>query len=250
MNNIPVKMMSDDVLAYVEKNLEEVTSKIKENPTNKWIYDDFGKAPFIKKKWEIPDFELKENPAGQDKKIDFENALAIYNALSSLPRYILCDERFWLWLEFEKFYPVARTLMPIDSKTTIKDHWMFGQGVRRGLMFGIFSRLYFRVALSIEEGKEDKYELTRWLFDNPERFRNMSWRSYSSEAHLVRGALRGEKRAIEETGGNENADLFTALAKYISLIGSVRLLDKISEEDMEAMVYNKAVELLKAQEKK
>ena len=74
------------------------------------------------------------------------------------------------------------------------------------------------------------------------RFRELTWRTYSSEEHIVRGALRGEKKAIEENGKEVN--VYSNLAKAISLIGSVRLLDSISEEDMEQMVYEKMLELL------
>lgn len=79
--------------------------------------------------------------------------------------------------------------MSIRGVSTIKDHWMFGQGVRRGLMFGVLSRCFYRVALTVDNSRQDKYGLTRWVIEQPERFRNLTWRSFSSEAHLVRGII-------------------------------------------------------------
>ena len=92
---------------------------------------------------------------------------------------------------------------------------------------------------------EDKYNLAKWVVDNPERFRNLTWRSYSSERHIVRGALKGEKKALEDTNLPENNEIYPVIGKYVSEIGSVRLLDEISEEDIEKMVYNKCLELIK-----
>lgn len=250
MSNIHIKMMSEDAVAYLKRegNLAIITDKIKNNPTNEWVFKEFPSQPFVEKTYEIEDFELKENPDSQDKHIDFENSVAIYEHLKNLPRYVLCDERFWLWLEFDKFYPVVRTMMKINGVSTIKNMWMFTQGIRRGLTFGVLSRLFVRVDLSIDEShSEDVYWLTRWVVNNPERFRNLTWRSYSSEAHLVRGALKGEKKALEDSGLEENNDIYPIIGKYVSQIGSVRLLDIISEEDMERMVYNKTLELLQTQ---
>ena len=135
--------------------------------------------------------------------------------------------------------------MTVNNKSTIHDHWMHGQGVRRCLMFGVLSRCYFRVSLSIDKENNDPYHLTKWVIDNPLRFRELTWRTYSSEEHIVRGILKGEKKAIEEVGKEEN--VYAELAKSISLIGSVRLLDSISEKDIEQMTYEKMIKLLAKQ---
>ncbi|WP_373437867.1 DUF6339 family protein, partial [Metamycoplasma equirhinis] len=97
----------------------------------------------------------------------------------------MCDQRFWLWLHMDKFYKIVRNMMKIRGKSTFTDHWLQSGGTRRGLMFGVLSRCYFRVALTVDECKDDKYELTKWVIENPERYRNLTWRSFSSEEHLV-----------------------------------------------------------------
>ena len=65
---------------------------------------------------------------------------------------------------------------------------------------------------------------------------------------FVRGAVRGEKRFVDEYG--EDTKLYQEVAKQISLFGSVKLLDSISEEDIENMVYKCMVEMKKAEEEK
>ena len=242
MSSINIKLLSEDSLNYLKENLERVTKLIQENENNDWIYTEFPQPMFVEKKFQINDFNLVDNPDSKDKDIDLKNSITIYENLSKLPRYILTDQCFWLWLHFEKFYSIVKNMMRINNKSTIHDHWMHGQGVRRGLMFGVLSRCYFRVALSIDTSNQDPYYLTKWVIENPLRFRELTWRTYSSEEHIVRGILKGEKKAVEELKKEEN--VYADLAKSISLIGSVRLLDSISEEDIEQMAYEKMLNLL------
>lgn len=250
MSRINIKMVSEDALITINKNINVINNYVKEENTNEWIPVVLkGINPiYVEKKITIEDFELIENKKVNDKDIDFKNSITLYEHLKDIPRFILSSENFWLWLYLEKFYNVVRDFMPITSSSTFKDHYLFSGGIRRGIFFGVLSRMFYRVALTVDETKEDKYELTRWVIDNPERFRNLSWRSYSSESHLVRGAVRGEKRFVDEYG--EDTKLYQEVAKQISLFGSVKLLDSISEEDIENMVYKCMVEMKKAEEEK
>lgn len=243
MTRINIKMMTDSSLEYIKKNISFITERIIQNEDNDWIYDSIPEPIFNKKMFEIDDFELEDNPNQDDKKIDFRNSIVIYNALKDLPRYVLIDEKFWLWLHFEKFYSIVRRMMKINGESTIANMWMHTQGVRRGLMFGVLSRCYFRVALTIKDDK-DPYELTKWVIENPLRFRELTWRTYSSEEHIVRGALKGEKKAVEELGYEDNS-AYQLIAKYISRVGSARLLDVLEEKEIEEIVYKKAMELMK-----
>ena len=150
--------------------------------------------------------------------------------------------------------------MPIKSNSTFLDHWLFTQGTRRGIFFGVMSRCFFRVALTVDERLDDKYELTRFIIDNPERFRNLSWRSNSSEKHIVLGALKAEKTIYDnyindpvmgkkmKQAEKGTHNVYTEVAAYLSLYGSVRLIDVISEEDIYNAVYEKMDDYIKKQE--
>ena len=236
-NKIYIKMLSEDALSYIQKNINKVYNYIVENEDNSWILELDIPNFFVTKKYEIDDFQLIDNPEEKDRDIALKNSIALYESIKTLPRFILTDEKFWLWLYLDKFYAEVKSMMKIQSVSTIKDHWMFNQGIRRGLFFGVLSRCYFRVELTVDNNREDKYELTKWIIENPERFRNLTWRSFSSETHLVRGIISAEKKAIE-TIGSEETSIYPEVAKYVSSIGSVRLLDVISEKDIEDMVYN------------
>lgn len=244
MSLINIKMLTDESYQFMCKNIDLVVKKIVENESNDWIYNEFPKPMFVEKTLKIEDFSLIDNPDSKDKEIDFKNSVVIYESLKSLPRYVLCDDKFWLWLYLEKFYSIVKNMMKINGVSTVKDHWMNTQGVRRGNFFGVLSRCYYRVLLSVDEKNDNKYELSKWVIENPERLRNLTWRTFSSQTHLVRGCLKGQKRAVDELGYEVNS-VYPEVAKFISILGSVHLLDVLTEDYIEEKVYLKTLELLK-----
>ena len=127
--------------------------------------------------------------------------------------------------------------MPVKSDSTFAEHWLFSQGNRRGLFFGVLSRCFFRVYLTIDETLDDKFELTKFIIDNPERFRNLTWRSSSSQKHIVHGIIKAEKDIVEKYGELVKNSMYSEIAKYVSLYCSVRLVDVITEQDIYDIVY-------------
>ncbi|NCD06979.1 MAG: hypothetical protein EOL97_12745 [Spirochaetia bacterium] len=251
MSKINIKYMTDVAIKTFKNSLNFFSKEIINNPNNiKWLHEYIKGDPiFVEKKYQIEDFELYIPRDSKDRETDFKNSVLLYNSLKDLPMSILTDERFWNWINFEKGYKVAQINMPISiDNSVLKDHWLFSQGQRRGLFFGVLSRCFFRVYFTIDDSLKDKYELTKFVINKPERFRNLSWRAYSSQKHIVLGALKAEKKIIDKFGDIEKATHFTELAKYISQLGSVMLLDVISEEEISKLVYKKYIQILIAKE--
>ncbi len=240
MNNmINISFMTEDAINTLKSNSKTANNYIKDWKDNsEWLSNIYSGQLYEEKKYKIPEFQLKISENGNYEEVDLENSLILYNSLKELPLYILTDERFWAWINFEKGYKSAIQAMPVKSDSTFSDHWLFTQGNRRGIFFGVLSRCYFRVALTIDENLEDKYELTKFIIENPERFRNLSWRSSSSEKHVVHGVIKAEKDITEKYGKLVKNSIYTDVAKEISLYASVRLIDVISENDIYNHVYN------------
>lgn len=244
MTEINIKYMSDEAIETLKANIEKINLKFADNPNNcNWLEEFINDKVFVEKKFKINDFELEIPSGNYDKSIDIKNSIILYESLKDLPRYVLTDEQFWAWINFEKGYEVALKIMPIQ-KSVFKDHWLFTQGKRRGIFFGVLSRSFFRVALTVDESLEDKYELTKFIVEKPERFRHLTWRTFSSEKKIVLGALKAEYKIYKEYGDIEKTKYFSEIAKYISQLGSVMLLDVMSENDIEEYVYVKYKELL------
>lgn len=239
-NKINICFMSDSAIETFRTNIEEVTKFLKENPNDtNWIKKIYNSEDiFIEKKYKINDFELDTSYDGNYVKVDYNNSIKLYENLKVLPRYILTDERFWAWFNFTIGYKASLQAMPIKSSSTFKDHWLFSGGQRRGLFFGVMSRCFFRVELTVDERREDKYELTKFVIENPERFRNLTWRANSSQKHLVLGILKAEKEIYEKYGKKVKNNIYADVAKFVSLYGSVRLIDAISEEEIYKAVYD------------
>lgn len=230
--------MTDDAIETLKSNSIKANNYIKTwKESSDWLSEIYNGQLFEEKKFKIPDFTLKISDNDNYDEVDFDNSIILYNSLKELPLYILTDERFWAWINFKKGYKAAIQAMPVKSDSTFADHWLFTQGNRRGIFFGVLSRCFFRVALTIQEDSDDKYELTRFVINNPERFRNLTWRSSSSEKHIVHGIVRAEKDIDELYGDKVKNSLYSDVAKFVSLYCSVRLVDIISEDDIYKAVY-------------
>ncbi len=234
--------MTDEALETLKANTNSVTEKLIENPSSSsWLKELYPGALWVTKKYEIEEFSLKIPKDDKDRETDIYNSILLYERLHHLPLYVLTDERFWCWINFEIGYETALKYMPVKKGSSVfKDHWLLTQGKRRGLFFGVLSRCYFRVALSVDETLPDPYELTKFVIENPLRFRELTWRAFSSEKTIVLGTLKAEKRVLSEYPQiEENTKHFAEIAKMLSKLGSVMLLDCMTEKDIEEYVYKK-----------
>ncbi len=234
MSEINVQFITDKGLATIKGNLEKFTKIVKDNPCSSDSFiNSLPENCFIEKKYLIEDFELLSSEDGDYSKVDLINATMLYEKLNKLPQYILGNERFWLWIILTKGYAATVQAMPMSSgKNIIKDHWLFGQGKRRGLMFGAISRAYYRVLLTKDDSLEEPLELTKFATEKYLRYRELTWRGYSNNKTIVIGALKAEKQLVDDYGMEIEMikDYYQEIAKCISQLGSVMLLDYMSEE--------------------
>lgn len=246
MSKINVKLMTKETYATLKKNIDSYEHYFQENPDNgEWINTISSDPAFETKKFMIEDFELKVPNVANDKVVDLENAITLYEHLKELPRYILSEPRFWLWIMFEKCYETSLKSMENIDKTSFKHQWLFGDGLRRGLFLGILSRLYYRAELTYDsDNKEDPYYLTRYVMESPSRFREITWRTISNQKFVVKAMLKAEIRVNNEIDFDESSKLFTALAKEICKLGSIKLIDAMDEKELENYIYRRYKKLV------
>lgn len=238
MSKIYIKLASDECYETLKVNINVYAKQFHDNPSdNSWIYETLPEKPFIEKKLMVDDFELVVPNSIED---DISNHIKLYEALNHLPKYILADKRFWLWLMLEKHYTVSLAMMEKMDATAFRHQWLFVDGDRRGLFFNVLSRCYYRVALTVDDTLEDIYELSKFAIENPLRFREYSWRSISNHDFVIKGALRAEKSIVEKYGEKvEKGTYYAELAKELSKLGSVKLVDAMSKDDVFEYVYSK-----------
>ena len=116
MKMINIQFASDEMLETFKRNINKITQRIIENPANNgWIHTILPEKPFITKKFKMNDFILKTDKGSNYKNVDYDNSIALYENLNHLPKYVLTDERFCLWLYLDKFYEVEVKAMLINK---------------------------------------------------------------------------------------------------------------------------------------
>lgn len=233
--------MSDDAFKTLKTNITKYRQYFIDNPQDgSWINNIIEGNVFETKKYTIEDFELLIPTGPEDKETDLCNSIKLHETLKSLPPYVLAEPRFWLWLMFEKAYEVSLKLMETNEESAFKHQWLFIDGERRGLFFGILSRCFYRVDLSYDENnKEDPYHLASFAIEEPGRFREITWRAISNNRRIVRLMLKAEKKLLDDLGYEEKGAYYQELAKEITKFAGIKFVDVMSDEDIESFIYNK-----------
>lgn len=157
---------------------------------------------------------------------DFECAIALYDAYKGITPVFAQEERLWVYLSHADLYPYLRKRWQLPQDETkwpnyIRDHWFKGvNGMIRSSLMG----LWWAVYCTIDEEREDKYELTRVLFSNYS-FRTMFFGS--TALFWYREATKGILAFLVDnpdiTKQNfENRSLF--ISKYFNQLGGVKQL--------------------------
>ncbi len=253
MNNnvINISFMNEKLLDTLYSNPKKIFEYINENPyDSRWLKELLDEAPFEQRKQKIIDFDLKLASDGKYKNVELRNAISLYEHIKDLPRYILVDKRFWLWLEFEKFYRVALQAMPLTTETRLEYSWLFKEG-KRGIWRNTFARGFFWVEFTIDESRKDIYELTKFVFEKIERIRNLTFDN--KYRNVVLNTIRAEKDIYDKyisdpiyketmercEKGIETYNIYTFIRKSLSLYGSARILDFMDDKDLYDVIYEK-----------
>ena len=201
-----------------------------------WLPDLLGidkRNLFVRKAYNIPRLTLKTDANADYSKVDFDNSLALWGSLHKLPPFIRYDPRLWIWLEFSDIgYAAARQAMQLKGPSTVENHWTYAHSAQRNLMFGVLSRCYIYVALTIDDNANaaDPFELSKFAIEKSERIRHYTWRTSSSLRPLIRGCLRAEKDYFE-AHPRLRSQVYAPLAKRVSNALGVRLADSMNEND-------------------
>ena len=242
MMEINIKFMSEEAYKTLQKNYTEVYQMILDHPSDcSWLADYLGFEPFEEKKYVVEDFELLNSQNYQD--VTFQNGIILFEKLNKLPRYILCNNRFWAWITFEKAYKQAINSIQLKGPQIIKNWWLAGNS-RRDLMLGVISRAYFRTEISIDNSKEDKYELTKYLLSNTEVYRNLVFRNIG----MLKNVDLAFIEAIRDVGAKNNitfnVEQVREAMKETSKIGSVMLIDVMEKEDIYNILFDRLEEFV------
>ena len=181
-----------------------------------------------------------------------KNPEDVYNNLKKNP-----TDSLWLrqYLGFEPFEEKEYSIEDFDLKDSSDSIDMsLDNGIciyehlkhlpRRAFMLGVISHLFFMVQMSVEENKPNKYGLTKYLFSNPETYRNFCYRNIGMLRNVTLAVIRAQKDIWEKFNisilSKQNAEMI----KETSKIGSVMLIDIMTEEEIYELIYPKFIKIL------
>lgn len=162
---------------------------------------------------------------------DFECAVALFESYKNISPVFAQEERLWTYLSHVDLFSYLKKRWPIpqdESKrlSHISAHWFRSAAIIRSSLMG----LWWAVYCTIDEEREDKYELTRVLFSNYS-FRTMFFGS--TELFWYREATKGILHFLldnpEITNQHfENRSLF--ISKYFNQLGGIKKLSTLDED--------------------
>lgn len=241
-----IKYMKDKVTQTIKDNAVNYTNIITSNPTdNSWLFEEF-EDPFEEKKFQIESLDFSKLNALDDDEITYQLSIRLYKSLKSLPKYVLSNENFWAWINFDLGYHISQRLIKLsdDKSSTILNHYFFSEGVRRGKFFGVFSRLYFRAELTYDKELDDHFYLTKIVNQYPKTFRNLSWRTYSNNYELVKKILKIQIKLEMKFGKKMTSKVYEKIAKHISNLGSSLYVDLLTHDELEIMIESFTEDIL------
>lgn len=240
---IEIKLMTEQAYKTLQKNYVEVTQMINDHPSDSsWLKSYLGFEPYETKKYSIEDFELENNE--DYSKVALHNSIVLYEKLKDLPRYILCNIRFWAWVTFEKAYKQAiNTIVPI--KDSIVKAWWLPNNSRRDLMLQIIARNYFRTEITVDEKDQNKYYLTEYVVSHAETYRNLAFRNIGMLPNVSNAFLRVCRQVSIDASVELNNDQIREFMKETSKIGSVMLIDIMTSDEIYNLLYPRVFNILK-----
>lgn len=165
--------------------------------------------------------------AKMDPKDDLKSAIALYEAYPTLTPVEASGVGLWTYLTHVDLLPYMQArfnevMEGTADKDYIRNNWF--RHPKGRIILSSLSGLWWSVRLSVDETREDKYELTRMLF------RNNNLRMYylgQSFAFRMREALIGilsflvDNRDVSDTHLNSRGKF---ICWYFNQLGSSRLL--------------------------
>lgn len=162
-----------------------------------------------------------------DSKHDFESAVALYEAYPNLTPLVASQASLWVYLAHNELFSYVQKRWKVSANSTeerMKRQW-FDNGES-----GTLSGLWWAVYLTVDEDREDKYELTRTLFQN-QTFRTRTFFTY--RIGKCREALQGVLGFMTDNKelfkGHEEARA-TYVSLYFSRLGTTKELPYMDKE--------------------
>lgn len=178
-----------------------------------------------------------------DAKNEFKNAVLLYEAYRKLTPLQATDDRLWIYLAHVDLYEYMVNRWPLSEaysrkrsegqevsddemkKSFILDHW-FGE---RGYMRQALSNLWWSVYVSVDEERDNPYELTEYLFTRHDfRTRRFASSVFARNREGMIGLLQSMKNSKIYDESFDGRSVFTIM--YFNRLGGTRQLSALNRD--------------------
>lgn len=211
--------------------------------------DDYNKDSFPFKEEETLELMGVEKPEGLEEKMldakeECDAAIALYEAYQGISPLFASQRLLWVYLTHVDLFNYVKQQWPdiradkngkpkteADSIKYIRNHWFYSSnGPMRTTLMG----LWWSVYLTVDNSKDDKYELTRIFFiNNGLRTRRLGTGQLGRNREALKGILGfiRDNRDIfdkDKGGGLENRMIW--ITRHFNLIGGNKPLGCMSAD--------------------
>ena len=237
------------LIANIDVNIENGNYLKKES----WIEEFFEGEEYTFESTidvELPDLiELKpeESNSMSNTKYDFENSKILYFSFKDLDFEQVTNPKLWNYLMHTKYwtYVTKRWALKEDSelktsRNLLNDRYISKVGTGKILLRNALTGLWWLSYTTYDENEEDKFIHTKRLLNSADFHVGLMERNFSRNKDFVLNFMRGlRKFENKDRDGKlistkEHRELF----KEINLIGGIKILDTLDENDLYKIIYD------------
>ncbi|WP_097028594.1 DUF6339 family protein [Clostridium peptidivorans] len=234
-----LKYFKQSSVDYLKANITSHMQKGYYKSNSQWLNEIFNEEYTIESGINIPQIVLIVPEKQFD--VEFENCKIIYEALKDFTLEQASDERLWAclcytigWNYMLRRWPVKDT----DSANKVSERYMFiRQNNDRALLRNGLSRLWWMAYTTYDKDRENPYELTEFLLKDTNLQQQLMERAFSRNREFTKLVLIALKKYTGEhtfPSKEKRAELVKALNR----LGGVKVLDMITYEEIERIVYS------------
>ena len=224
-----LKYLTDDSILYIKNNIEDFCDEMKKHPkSTDWMKTFCGGNPFVNSGYEF-DFSFIPFDKKRVTK-DIDNAIALYELFESngIGPAVIYNEKFLTGFIFTFGYEYFMNVMGADKPSHVSATLFFEDGVHRAVARNVVGQLYRYVAMSIDDTLADRYELTRYMFQNPALFR-IKYNTNVDGDKTTKAIIKSFKEWTDETHKSPEVSMVEKVKTHISILASISETELMDE---------------------
>lgn len=224
-----LRYFTDDAITMFKANKEDFCAKMREFPNSTdWLKSFYGDEPTVPSKYSF-DFEFKPFDKKSSTR-DFDNAVALYELFeeNNIGPATIYNEKFLTGFIFTFGYEYFMNVMGADQVTHVFATLFFDDGTHRAVARNVVGQLYRYVEMTVDDTLVDRYEITRYVFQNPALFR-IKYNTLVDGENTTRAIFKAFREWTEETHKSPTTPMVEKLKVHLSVLANISETDLMDE---------------------